>query len=297
MKKYSLLFSLLFFTLSNTFCYAQNWLNLDAEWNYTFNNMQDFVHQRLFYEKDTVVEFQECQKISVQNILFSCHDTVNLQAKSLYTFARNDTVWFYYKDAFRPVYFFNAQLGDTLEFYNPLDSDVCDSITYQVVDSVGTIQVNDETLRFYRVEITEESFLIRTLFVVEKIGAIDNYLLPYFDCFIDGAQHILKCYNDEILGLYQVDSQISCNCVATSISVKNDALLRIYPNPAKDYFAIENLKEETNISVYNLQGQIMKEIHLKDSNIIHVGDLPRGVYVLKASDKQGKIFSGKIVLN
>ncbi len=56
---------------------------------------------------------------------------------------------------------------------------------------------------------------------------------------------------------------------------------KIYPNPVQDKLTLENLNEPTNICLYTINGQLVKNIPSVIGNIdIEVDDLSSGVYIL-----------------
>jgi len=116
---------------------AQKWCEPGAEWIMS----EDYHYMRYHYQKDTIYEGVPCKKIQALRInRDQCKDTIAIENKSVYTYAQNDTVWFYHEDAFYPTYFFNAQVGDTLVVRNlhPNPFNICNLFLVHVVDSIGT---------------------------------------------------------------------------------------------------------------------------------------------------------------
>jgi Secretion system C-terminal sorting domain len=75
--------------------------------------------------------------------------------------------------------------------------------------------------------------------------------------------------------------------------------MKIYPNPVQNQLFFEfkkGLPEDYNVSVFNLQGQLMQREILRGSSM-DVGNLNNGIYVLKIQDlKNHLIFSHKIII-
>ncbi len=64
----------------------------------------------------------------------------------------------------------------------------------------------------------------------------------------------------------------------------------IHPNPANEYIfveGIEALPNQTLLSVYNLQGKLIKEITVSD-NTIGISELPDGLYIVTLSDLKAR---------
>ena len=79
--------------------------------------------------------------------------------------------------------------------------------------------------------------------------------------------------------------------------MENLTQINFYPNPVKEYLIIENKRLEQNIiqlKLCNKFGEIVKEIELKDREIVDVSCLPKGVYLLKA--KNFPVLVRKIVI-
>lgn len=56
--------------------------------------------------------------------------------------------------------------------------------------------------------------------------------------------------------------------------------LKVYPNPAKDFILIENLKENVEFEIYDIQGKLIKKEKYNNSQI-SLENLSKGVYILK----------------
>jgi hypothetical protein len=60
-----------------------------------------------------------------------------------------------------------------------------------------------------------------------------------------------------------------------------------YPNPAKDILVIKNIQGTADLSIWSMEGQLIKTIHLENSsNEINVSDLPGGMYILKIQNNK-----------
>lgn len=70
--------------------------------------------------------------------------------------------------------------------------------------------------------------------------------------------------------------------------------LTIYPNPAKDKIMITNASSFSEISIFDLQGKIIKEVAVKNNNEINISSLKPGIYFIKAKKETG-IFYKKFV--
>ncbi len=88
------------------------------------------------------------------------------------------------------------------------------------------------------------------------------------------------------------------------VSVSADEVPKplIYPNPAMDYLNVAifgQLKSDFHISMYNILGDKIKNINLKEfidkPVLINISELPVGIYILKITDEMGYIYTDKFV--
>ena len=67
--------------------------------------------------------------------------------------------------------------------------------------------------------------------------------------------------------------------------------VKLYPNPAKDIIKIEGI-EVAEVEVYNALGQRVKMV--QSTNEIDLSGLVDGVYMLRITDAEGKVYTNKI---
>lgn len=87
-----------------------------------------------------------------------------------------------------------------------------------------------------------------------------------------------------------IPTQISCSgSLATSDVVFSS--VKIYPNPTKDYFSINN-KKINNVQLYSQDGKL---VEYSVSEKYPVNGLAKGIYILKIQLENGKTISEKII--
>ena len=93
--------------------------------------------------------------------------------------------------------------------------------------------------------------------------------------------------NSSYLGSWMIRPILSMNKIVSNIPNKNN-IFSVYPNPAKDNFFVESSANSNLISLYTLNGILIRKFK---SNLnrtqIDVGDLERGVYILEISNDSG----------
>ena len=69
--------------------------------------------------------------------------------------------------------------------------------------------------------------------------------------------------------------------------------VEVYPNPASETLRIDGL-EAAEIQVYNALGQLVKVV--RGTNEVNVSGLPEGLYLLRITDAEGKVYTNKIMI-
>jgi hypothetical protein len=60
--------------------------------------------------------------------------------------------------------------------------------------------------------------------------------------------------------------------------------LRLYPNPANSVVTLQAPMTITDVKIFTVDGQLMKEFEADDTKVkINVSDLPTGVYIVHAA--------------
>ena len=73
-----------------------------------------------------------------------------------------------------------------------------------------------------------------------------------------------------------------------SIDDKNTNNIHIYPNPAKDYMIID-LVDESQVSVYNISGQLVHAFEANTQSIVNTKDWTKGIYFINIQSNNGNI--------
>jgi hypothetical protein len=63
----------------------------------------------------------------------------------------------------------------------------------------------------------------------------------------------------------------------------------LYPNPVERYLAIGNIEEGQTVSIYSLEGRLLRAFKANPNEPIDLGDLPSGLYILRILDKNLKL--------
>ena len=87
------------------------------------------------------------------------------------------------------------------------------------------------------------------------------------------------------------------NIGAVSVrAIQEDPSSRIYPNPTNDYFIIDGLDSEVQVSLFNSVGQQIQVINdFVPGNRINMYDLPSGMYIILLETTDGKLVRKQII--
>jgi hypothetical protein len=290
MKLISLVFFLIFICSFQQTAFSQKWCEPGAEWIHAEFYLWHYppFKVRFFHQKDTLIENQVCQKILRQGISgVYCTDTVVNERDSYFTYYNSDTVWFYYDNAFRPVYMFNVQVGDT-HVLRDYKYEEIDSTTTYVVQSVGYDVVDGDTLRSYTMKMLKDTILELPLIKIsERIGAHEIIFIPKDrSWYLDGESWGFVCYNDERINFEGLSSHLTCDPCNRAVGVAEHSAqkeLVVYPNPFEHSIRIEKaeLYPDADVVVTDLSGRVVHQQKLSTEIDLHF--LISGMYVISIS--------------
>ena len=81
------------------------------------------------------------------------------------------------------------------------------------------------------------------------------------------------------------------NC-ALSTNELQTKKIQVYPNPAKDFISIENLKNNSDLEIYDMHGKLVKREKYNNSQI-SLKNLSKGIYILKIPSEN---YSQKLIV-
>jgi len=77
---------------------------------------------------------------------------------------------------------------------------------------------------------------------------------------------------------------ITADLMPLSSNEIEEAQITMYPNPATDFFQLENAQIVDQVLVYNILGKEVKSFGANETSYF-VGDLPKGIYLVKLTDE------------
>ncbi|MBX2910440.1 MAG: T9SS type A sorting domain-containing protein [Chitinophagales bacterium] len=312
MKKIILILFFLWSIIGN----AQNWCPAGATWMYDYIGFNAHGYFKVTYDGDTIIGGIYSKRLTstyrIKTIIAcnpqnpkDCITTIDTGTdREYYTYFSNDTVFFYYDGAFRSVLYFNAKAGDTLSIFG---RHLCsDSIINLVVDSIGKIPVNGDSLRFYiahAIVPSQNTILLGdTIKVIEKIGVIqtnnERYFtqIPVFSCgIIPESNFNFTCYKDSLLPSFPKGAD--CNDRLLSATTVSSISYSIYPNPSLGKFEISAIPTNGILEIYNSLGIKIytQDIKAFTHTNIDISSQSAGVYFLHLKLSNGAQYVHKIM--
>ena len=130
-------------------------------------------------------------------------------------------------------------------------------------------------------------------------GGVQSITVSLNDAY-DGNAGVNMSVNLSQVAFCTVGGGSARNTSSTDISVNN---IKVYPNPANNILNIECRDfngENITISLYNIYGQLVKRLDLKESydeaQEINVSDLSEGLYLLRMFDSKQQIIKTKRII-
>lgn len=260
--------------------YAQEFAPIGAIWHYTQGTINPDITSFKTIESisDTNINGTQCKKLcEVERYL----DTLNVS--SIYMYSEHDSVFFFADNDFHLLYDFGANSGDTiiLDYFitgygTPLK---------MIIDSTGTIMVSGQARKIQYITCGDGFFIEFGHHVIEGIGNT-YFMFPTYDGTMDGP---LRCYQDDSTSLFLNPfhpnygwNHQDCEEIITGIAEsKSSENVSVFPNPTKNKISITNIDKETTYKIFDINGRIILQGIISESNEINIEVFSEGVYFLE----------------
>lgn len=271
-------------------CFSQTWCDAGANWKYSF--FRAFYaegYTEISYTGDTTLNGQTAQILkkrrNVYKYLSEQHDSYDIGED--YTYEDNGVVYILFENNWDTLYNFNASIGDSWRLPKQPLINACDSNSTLTVTATGTKIINSVPLKYLVVDFSFPFSTTDT--IVEKIGFIGDYMLPYDYCNGAWDQNeggVFRCYKDFTFSTYKPHYSGECNDV---LSVTENILvnsIKIGPNPVSDQ--LEIIGEIAPNSEFRVVDALGKKWEVTvHKNTLNVRDLPSGIYHLSIIQNAG----------
>ncbi|MFO8067580.1 MAG: T9SS type A sorting domain-containing protein [Bacteroidales bacterium] len=251
-------------------------------------------------EKDTIILGKQCKIV--------CD---SLETRKHYIYSENDSVFFWYNDAFRLIYDFSANVGDTIKLtYKAIlyreDNSINDTILevdVKITD-ISNIEASGETLKRYYTQIIEHPDFPASVYVytssvyTEKIGSEAYLIDTNIEVPTPGPYPIqLRCYVFDSL-FYKSDWWMNLDkpcdySTETLIHEESNSYFNIYPNPCKNNCLLK-LPDDRKIQVIeiiDINGNLILRQIVNDGHkdYLSLDCLLTGIYIIKIIDNNKHI--------
>ncbi|MCO5267485.1 MAG: T9SS type A sorting domain-containing protein [Brumimicrobium sp.] len=266
---------------------ARNFINANQE-NPSHLGVKTWIHSTI---GDTIIDNSNWLK------LYSSQDSLFQNNILSSGFLRSEGSKVYYKsDATSQshlIYDFSLDVGDSTLYTISVAFDTIPSWIY--VNQIDTIDINGEPYRrfhFTEPDIPYQPFNIIKEVWIEGIGSVHGPLSPMYPMplGLEWGQRIdLTCSFSNETHYYHFASYYTECFVYDVLDVKNlqKELVKIYPNPAKDFLTISNMQnDDMDVEITNNLGQTILNTKINSNQYkVDIRNLKNGVYFLKL--KQG----------
>lgn len=266
---------------------AQSWCPLGAEWHFNWMAMNGGGFHHYKYSHDTTFAGRNCKALATvsYNSQYWGPAIINDTSDTYfnYTYEQNDTVYFYLFDRskWEAVYFFNAKTGDALILPNYNNTFFDSAYVMALVDTHGILQIDTHLLRFYNFHLVDSCWgMAFTGRVVERLGIMDNAIIPYWYCVTDYTYGTFRCYADSLFTQYP--NAVNCFYMPSDIEKLSQQNIKLFPNPVVDKLSAELTFSASEYKIYYMNGTELKSKYLENSSDkfeVDVSDLPSGMYL------------------
>jgi len=163
---------------------------------------------------------------------------------------------------------------------------------YLYVDSINEININQTDRKKYWLSCKTMPEYSETW--IEGIGS-NKGVCWGGSVYIVGGWYWFLCMSENGELIYRNPNYESCYLIA-EINEIDKPVIKIYPNPVKNLFRIENIEniEIKSISLTKINGQIIKQFDPMKTQL-DISEVSSGLYFLKISYKNGKLTKKMII--
>lgn len=279
------------------------WCPPGALWQYTvitggWGSPLLLVPMRTDYAGDTIIGGQSCQMLRATYTGYS-------MVGRLYTRADADRVWLYVDGQFYKMFDFSAQPGDSWLYKGVRQMGYQCAPLQLTVDSVGQRLIGGQLRRWFTAHYQLGTDIRRTERVYEGVGSLRGFLTPINNACMpsDPAFGIqAQCYGTLAQpGLILMNPQASCQALptATHEARAQAAGFEVYPTVGSGTVTVKlpGARAGITVRVFSPAGQLVRQQPLSAAEtMLHLGQLPRGLYLISVQQAGQPVLSRRVVL-
>ena len=120
-----------------------------------------------------------------------------------------------------------------------------------------------------------------------------TFTVHFYPNSVSGTSKMhMQLYSDKNFNNLIVETDPDANIIADkTLGVKSNTGsgdLKLFPNPADDYFTIKNDNGVSKVGIFNIVGKEIRSYRHSAGNSYDVSDLIRGVYIVRLMDAKSK---------
>lgn len=176
--------------------------------------------------------------------------------------------------------------------------DESDNTIFSTTDPEEFFCINIEEDTHYNVDVNITSVLGNT-----DTACINLYALLYDEtssCIPHSCDTLLfsDMANFDIYGFFNPTNEVCCFEGTPNMDLDGHHSVKLYPNPAKEklYISHNEAFNKGTISLYHLNGQLIKKQPFQSTQALSLEELESGVYIVVLESEKGKI-SKKIIID
>jgi hypothetical protein len=184
------------------------------------------------------------------------------------------------------LYDFNKKTGDSVMF---------DHERWYKIINIDSVKIGSDFRKRYEIVIMHSN---TSEFIIEGIGDVNQGLLgmitpiPTCECYLEW--HFV-CFSQNGESVYKNPDYVDCNSLlktALSDVKANKPLVKVSPNPVKDFLILESINTDspcTSVEVMDIMGRRVKTVSITNFSKykLDLSDCAAGIYyiLLKSKDK------------
>lgn len=271
MNRLSLLFAALLLSFAAA---AQNWCPSGATWTHTYTDGWIFNgYARFDYAGDTLIDGESCQRIDqYSEVWHSILDApiASYETAALITKVDGDLVSILTETGFDTLYWFGANPGD--HWYVAMPYAMEPLMRFDITDT-GTVVIDGLPLRY--VAAGPDT-------MVERLGSLSNFMLPWNAALIDHGTGKLRCYTDEAIDFHAPWWPLGCASWMGVNTTTGGPGMSLSPNPGRDQLVVQLPPGTQAIQVRDALGRMVFLTEVTGSRIeVDTGTWPQGLYMVQ----------------
>lgn len=291
---------------------GQNWAATGAVWHYSLNAFNIVGNIKIEKMGDTLINGKNCDVLKTSRYVYdyvasNYYSYSNISTN--FTYQDSGKVFFWINNSFRKLYDFNVSVGDTVFIQETFSSaGFCNAQDTSIVDSVGTMIINGDTLKYYHLNPLQQYSWHYLGRIVEKIGCM-GYMFPENNCELDYFETgPFRCYSDSAGWNYETGVVASCDFILGVNERYDNSEFTIFPNPSSGIFSISSSEKIVEVEISNVLGEkvysTFANAQLTSGNppmtnapmTIDLSSKAKGIYFVKVLDENGNGSVKKIIL-